>query len=140
MRHDPPILLRIGLVRPVSTTGASAAPGDVKVCIYNRGRISKRITAASAPNLLAFEVIEQQIGYERDVRLIGGSFELAPEGDAATRVRLTTVYEPLLTPRWCWRPAERLAVRLLHGHVLEGMALESKPSPLVVHAPVAGPR
>ncbi len=124
--HGPPPLLRVGLARPLYTTGASAAPGDVKVCISNKGRIAKRITRADAPALPAFDVIERRIGYERDAGLIGGRFELAPAGAAATRVRLTTTYEPLLTPRWCWRPAERLAVGMLHGHVLEGMAMQAE--------------
>jgi hypothetical protein len=28
-------------------------------------------------------------------------------------------------PRWCWRPFERWTVRELHGHVLDGIALEA---------------
>jgi len=47
-----------------------------KVCVYNKGRIVKRIVEARTPTLLSFDVIEQHIGYERDVRLIRRSFEL----------------------------------------------------------------
>lgn len=123
--HEPPLILRIGLAHPLYTIGVSRKPGDVKTCVYNKGRITKRITAVADRSLLEFEVIEQRIGYERDVRLIGGSFRLEPLGPDSTRVTLTTTYEPLLGPRFCWRPGERLAVHLLHRHVLEGMRLKS---------------
>jgi hypothetical protein len=123
--HEPPLILRIGLAHPLYTIGASCRPGDVKTCIYNKGRITKRITAVAERSVLEFEVIEQHIGYERDVRLIGGSFHFEPLGPASTRVTLTTTYEPYLSPRFCWRPGERLAIHLLHRHVLEGMRLKS---------------
>lgn len=118
--HEPPLILRIGLAHPLYTTGAAAAAGDRRTCVYNKGRITKEVTRAEPGRLLAFDVIEQSIGYERDVRLLGGAFEFepTPEGSAVT---LSTTYEPYLAPRFAWRPFERLAARTLHAHVLEGM-------------------
>lgn len=131
VRHRPPLLLRIGLARPVSTQGPSRAVGDVRRCVYNRGWITKRVTVSEAPTLLAFEIAEQNIGYERDVRLTGGNFALEAIGPNQTRVTLTTQYEPKLGPRFAWRPAERLAVRILHGYVIEGIEAEAQ-RPLAV--------
>ncbi len=124
--HQPPLILRIGLARPLLAQGRSDRVGDVKTCIYNKGYLSKRTTVAKPGETLAFEVIGQQIGYEHDVRLRSGAFEFEPVGDDRTRVTLSTTYEPLLTPRWAWRPFERYAVRTLHGHVLEGMRREAE--------------
>jgi hypothetical protein len=137
VRHLPPWILRIGLAHPLYTIGQSRHVGDVKTCVYNKGHITKRITEAEPGRLLAFDVIEQDIGYGRDVRLIGGSFWFEPSGEAGTRVTLTTTYEPLLTPRWCWRPFEALAVHTLHGHVLNGMRLNcaGEESPRAKEAP-----
>lgn len=126
--HDPPWILKVGLARPIRTTGASGAVGDVKVCLYNKGRLVKRVTEVVPGRALVFDVIEQRIGYERDVRLIGGSFVLAPEGDERTRVTLSTTYRPLLGPRWVWAWGEDYAVHTLHGHVLEGMRLHAEVS------------
>jgi hypothetical protein len=121
VRHPPPLILRIGLAHPLFTSGSSQRVGDVKSCIYNKGHITKRITAIEPARRLAFEVIEQDIGYEIDVRLVGGAFEFEPLPDGSTRITLVTEYEPLLNPRWCWRPFERYAVHTLHEHVIEGM-------------------
>jgi hypothetical protein len=123
--HQPPLILRVGLARPLHTTGSSAHVGDVKTCVYNKGRISKVVTGIDPGKRLAFDVCEQQIGYERDVRLIGGSFDLEP-APGGTRVTLTTVYQPLLAPRFCWRSGERIAVHILHGYVLEGMKAKAE--------------
>lgn len=119
--HRPPLILRIGLAHPLFTTGSSQHVGDVKTCVYNKGHITKRITEVAAGKRLAFEVIDQQIGYERDVRLTSGSFEFETLPNGFTRVTLNTEYEPLLRPRWCWRPFEQYAMHTLHKHVLEGM-------------------
>lgn len=121
IEHQAPLILRIGLARPLYTQGRSSHVGDVKTCVYNKGRIVKQTTDVQPRELLAFKVIQQQIGYERDVRLVGGSFVFESLSSDQTRVTLTTQYEPLLQPRWCWRPFEQFAVHTLHGHVLEGM-------------------
>lgn len=126
--HTPPLILRIGLARPLYTRGASSAVGDVKTCVYNKGRITKQVTLVERGRLLAFDVIEQHIGYERDVRLTGGSFAFAPIDEHRTKVALTTEYEPRLAPRFAWRPFERLAVHTLHGHVIEGMRRNAETS------------
>jgi hypothetical protein len=123
VRHGPPPMFRIGMPRPLYTSGSAAAVGDQKVCVYDRGRLVKRITARDPQRLLAFTVVEQ--GFEQHaMTLAGGSFEFEPvEGDAGrARVTLSTTYHPHLGPRWCWRPFERLTVHTLHRHVLRGMA------------------
>jgi Polyketide cyclase / dehydrase and lipid transport len=122
VRHEPPLILRIGLAHPLYTLGKSEAVGDQKTCVYNKGRITKEVTEITTGQLLAFKVIEQDIGYERDVALVGGSFRLTPLDADHTTVTLTTSYVPRLGPRFAWRPGEKYAVHTLHDHVLEGMA------------------
>ena len=120
VEHPAPFLLRVGLPRPVRVVGASQAVGDIKRCIYTHGHLTKRITSAERRVRLEFEVVEQEL-LQRDVRLVGGSFEFESLGPNATRVTLVTRYEPLILPRVVWRPMERLVVHTLHRHVLEGM-------------------
>lgn len=121
VRHEPPLILRVGLARPLYTLGQSAAIGDTRTCVYNKGHITKQVTALAPGRLLAFDVVEQQIGYERDVTLTGGSFTFAPVDATHTRIELTTDYVPHLGPRFAWRPFEAYAVHTLHGHVIEGI-------------------
>ena len=44
VKHQPPLILRIGLAHPLYTIGSSEHVGDVKTCVYNKGHITKRIT------------------------------------------------------------------------------------------------
>lgn len=118
--HEPPWILKVGLARPLSTSGRSDRVGEVKKCLYNKGWISKQIVRVETERELEFRVVEQNIGYETSIRLVGGSFRFEPSADG-TLVTLTTEYRPLLDPRFAWRPAERLAIHILHNYVLEGM-------------------
>ena len=124
--HAPPLLVRWGTARPLRSSGSITRPGDEKRCVWSTGRLTKRATVVEPGRRLEFVVVEQSIGYERDLRLIGGSFELTPMGPDRTRVTLTTVYEPRLTPRFAWGTFERGVVHTLHGHVLEGMRLNAE--------------
>ena len=120
--------------RPLSTSGGMVAVGDVKVCLYDKGRLVKRITAREPRRRLAFDVVEQ--GFEQHaMTLSGGAFEFEPAGPdpSRTRVTLSTTYHPHLGPRWCWRPFERLTVHTLHSHVLRGMAENATGSSAAPH-------
>jgi hypothetical protein len=119
--HQPPWLLRLALPRPVRAIGSKAAAGNVVYCVYERGHLVKEITAVEEPRLLAFKVVEQELHFERDVTLRGGSFTLEPCPGGNTRVVLTTEYERHLYPAWLWEPIEQGVVHTLHRHVLEGM-------------------
>jgi hypothetical protein len=126
VRHEPPWLLRLPIWRPVYATGHSRAVGDVKTCVYTKGRLVKRVTRVEHARRLDFEVLVQEKIESEAVRLTGGSFILEPLDDGRrTRVTLVTRYEPLLAPRFAWGPFERYAVHTLHGHVLRGMRDEA---------------
>ena len=118
----PPMLFRLGMPRPVETTGALERIGDEQVCVFTTGRVTKRLTQCDAPRRLAFAVTRQRIGFERSVTLRGGSFDLEPVGAGHTRVTLTTEYDALLRPRFMWTPAERLIVHTLHEYILDAIA------------------
>src|SRR5262249_54016445 len=88
------------------------------------------ITRIEEGKLLAFEVIEQKLHFERDVRLLDGKFEVTDAdcggGRAAAAVILTTRYRPLLYPRWMGSWMEARIVHTLHEHVLEEMRRDGK--------------
>ncbi len=121
--HKPPLILRLALPVPIRSEGTKTSVGDVVRCVYDRGYLVKRITAAEEYRRLSFEVLEQNLHFERDVTLLGGSFELSPSGadNPTTRVVLRTHYQRHLNPKWLWEPIERVVIRSLHQHVLKGM-------------------
>ncbi len=136
VEHPAPLLLRLTLPRPLRTMGRATQPGDTKTCVYTTGNLVKLVTEAEAPRSLRFVVIEQSLGIDREVRLVGGAFDFTG-AEGGTRVTLTTTYEPQLTPRWSWRPAERLAVRTLHRHVIDGIRRECEGASQVARAGAA---
>ncbi|HYF14971.1 MAG TPA: hypothetical protein VD971_07870 [Phycisphaerales bacterium] len=123
---NPPWILRVGLARPLHVRRHPPAEGDVRTCVYNKGHITKRVDEVVAGRRLAFTVTDQQIGYERDVRLAGGSFEFEPVGPERCVVRLRTSYEGRLGPRFAWRWGEALAIRTLHNHVIDGIEIDAR--------------
>jgi hypothetical protein len=129
VHHPPPWLLRLGLPKPLYTRGSVEHVGDCKTCIYTKGHLTKRVSERIVDHRLAFDVIEQDRIENHSIRLTTGSFDFKPIGPSATRVELTTSYEPKLGPRWIWRPAEQLATHALHRHVLEGMRRKAAGEP-----------
>jgi hypothetical protein len=121
VEHAPPWLLRLALPKPIKSVGDKRKEGETIRCFYDRGHLCKRISQCEPGRLLAFEVTEQELHFERDVLLRDGSFEISPSGPETTRITLTTRYQRRLSPRWLWEPIERRVVHNLHGHVLKGM-------------------
>ncbi len=123
VRRPTPWLLWLSpSLRPQFTRGRSERVGDLKVCVYQRGHLVKRITDVVPGRRLAFAVVEQDRIETDGVTLVDGSFQLEPiDGGRRTRVTLTTRYVPKLSPRFAYAWAEAWTVHTLHGHVLAGM-------------------
>lgn len=121
--HDRPgLLLRLGQPRPVGMDGRLDAPGDIVRCHYTKdGLIVIRLTQARPGEVMAFDVVRQHNIEDHSAALLGGSFAFKPAGDGATRVTITSRYQPKLTPRTLWKPIESLFAHELHEHVLEDM-------------------
>lgn len=122
-QHQPPLLLRLGLPTPKYTKGRINKVGDRQTCIYTKGRLVKEATHVVPGETLAFDVVTQENIEDRSIRLIDGRFDFKEETSGTTRVSLTTRYEPLLTPRWLWRPIEKKTAHTMHRHILNGMQL-----------------
>jgi hypothetical protein len=123
VRRPVPWLLRLSpSLRPMYTIGHSEKVGDLKTCVYQRGKLAKQITEIIPGQRLAFRVVVQDQIENDGAKLLDGSFDLTPiDNGTRTRVMLTTRYVPLLTPRFAYQWAEALAIHTLHGHVLAGM-------------------
>lgn len=122
-----PWLLRVAGPVPVRTIRDS--DGVTRTCVYEHGQIKKRMTIVDAPQHLAFDVVAQNVGEERAVRLLDGSFRFEAAPDGKTLVTLTTRYEPLLRPRILWRPLEQLVCGAVHAHVMTGLQTRRDETP-----------
>ena len=126
VEHSPPWLLHLALPKPIRSTGDKSREGQIVRCFYDRGYLTKRISRVTKNRRLEFDVVEQKLHFERDVKLLDGSFALERSGKHKTRIVLTTRYERLLSPRFVWQPIEQTVVHTLHEHVLEGMRREAE--------------
>lgn len=116
----PPLLLRALIPQPVRTEGDKTTPGSTILCTYRQGHLVKRITAFETRSIIAFEVVEQELGIESCVLAKSGSYRLR-RCPAGTELLLTTNYQAHLRPRPFFRPLEKLAIHRLHRHILNGI-------------------
>ncbi|MEO0475451.1 MAG: hypothetical protein AAF085_05670 [Planctomycetota bacterium] len=118
-----PYLHRIGLPRPIETQGVVRNIGDQHISTYTKdARIVKQATIVVPGETLAFDLVKQTNFEDRALRFQQGRFDFEPIGRNATRVTLTSTYQPLMRPRLLWQPIERAMSRTLHNHILDGMA------------------
>jgi hypothetical protein len=126
VQHDPPWLLYLALPKPQRSEGDMRKEGEVVRCFYDSGYLAKRISRVVPGERVEFEVVEQHIGAERNVKLLGGSFEIQPDGNGGSNVVLKTRYQRTLEPTFMWEGTERKVIHTLHGHVLEGMRMKAE--------------
>lgn len=123
-----PLLFRLGSIEPTGTHGYLTQQGDIQVCKYRSGWVTKKLRTKEYGRAIVFDVIEQEIGFERSVRLLSGSFRFEPLGATTTRLTLRTDYEALLRPRVCWAPFEEYVLRTLHEYILDGIERQASES------------
>ena len=111
---------RFGMVQP-NGSGGSTAVGRTFVGRFTGGATAVRITRRDEPRELAWAFVSQAHVEDRAVRLLDGRMTFEPVGPSATRVTVTTRYQPLMTPRWCWRPVEWWAGDATHRRLLAAM-------------------
>jgi hypothetical protein len=116
----PGLFLRLLLPLPLRSEGSKSETGSLVRCIYSGGHLVKRITNVQTGQLVAFEVLEQELGIEGFATLEGGSYRILKRG-ASSGVVLTTRYCGHLRPRWLWRTLERWLARGVHERILQGM-------------------
>jgi hypothetical protein len=121
VKHNPPWLLYLALPKPQRSEGDLRKEGEVVRCFYDSGYLAKRISRVVPNRLVEFDVVEQKIGAERNVKLLGGSFEVEAVPGGGSLVVLKTRYQRTLEPTFLWEATERKVIHTLHGHVLEGI-------------------
>ena len=129
IEERPPFLLRLLLPRPLRTVGSKSAVGDEAVCLYEKGRLVKRVTRVEPGRLYVFVVAEQDLSIGGSVRLLGGSYELRKLSDGGTEIALETLYESPLRPRWLFAPAEAAVCHAFHRHILAVMKRRAERGP-----------
>lgn len=124
----PQAAYRAGLTRPTGTAGSTAIGGQFTIH-FTKGFLTVRITQRLEDSLLAYRFIGQSDIEDRAVRLLDGRQEFHSLGPMRTQVTVTTRYQPLVTPRWYWRPFERWAGDTTHHYLLDAMAMDAADHP-----------
>jgi hypothetical protein len=117
----PPLHLRVLLPVPLRTEGHIAEVGDEATCLYERGRLRKRLTRIERDRLYEFEVAEQALSFRGGIRLSGGGYTLRELPDGQTDVSVETRYFSFKAPRWFWEPLERIVCRSFHRYLMNSM-------------------
>jgi hypothetical protein len=124
-----PTLMKLGLPRPTANDDHSSQIGQMKTIHFNKGQLAVRITERVENELLTFDYVEQNRIEDRAVKLLATSMQFAPISAGRCRVTLSTTYQPLMTPRWYWRPFERWSGETAHAFVINEMQREALAAP-----------
>ncbi len=128
----PPLILRLLLPAPRRAEGRKSELGDEIRCLYEEGRLVKRIVSIDPLGHCRFEIIQQQLRIAGGIRLVGGGYALAELPDGSTRVDLETRYLSPRRPRWLFHPIEAAVCHAFHRYILGAMrcAVESRRAPV----------
>ncbi len=126
VKQDPPLILKLGLPIPKRAIGNHKKVGEITSCEYEGGGfIRKKITRLVEQQELSFNVIEQSIHFEHDLKLHGGSILLTPTNNGKhTIITMKTQYDSYVRPSWLWEPSMDYVIKTLHRHVMKDMQNE----------------
>jgi hypothetical protein len=126
VKQEPPMVLKIGMPIPKRAIGNHKHVGEITSCEYEGGGfIRKKITRLVENKELTFDVIEQSIHFEHDLKLHGGSILLSPVNNGKhTIITMRTHYESYVRPSWLWEPSMDYVINTLHRHVMKDMQNE----------------
>ncbi len=120
-RPDAAAAMKLGLPRPTTMPNEHFLLGTEQKIKFNKGELTIRVTQRVEDSLLGFDYIRQSHVEDRAVRLLDGQWKFAQVAPGQTRVTIRTRYQPLMTPRWAWRPLERMSGNATHEYLLEEM-------------------
>lgn len=106
----------IKLTRPLEQVGPRGV-GDESTIRFSKGELRIRVTERVPLTRFRFDYVGQSHVEDRAIRLIETSFDYDALGPDMTQVSISTRYDPLMTPRWYWRPFERWAGRVTHEQI-----------------------
>ena len=90
----------------------------MKQVTFNRGKLRVEVTEREEMRLIAYRFIGENHVEERGAKLLDGRMTFEPVTQKQTRVSVETRYQPLMTPRWYWRPFERMTGEKVHAQIL----------------------
>jgi hypothetical protein len=123
-----PFLLKIGLPIPQSCEVDEEAVGGNRVCYFNSGMISQKITEWDFPKSMKVDVIKSTLPGRHWLKFIDAGYDFIPNGNKTIVVRKTTISSHLY-PRWYWRPFEEWGVQSEHKYVLSDVLRRAQLSP-----------
>ncbi len=116
---------QLGMTRPRAAHGRASAVGDKKTFAFNDGHLSVVVTESDFAKRFAFSVTEQHHVEDRAARFEGGRMTFE-DLNGQTQVVMSLTYQPLMTPRWLVRGAERWAAQTVMEDVVHRMAGAAK--------------
>ena len=112
-----PFLLAIGLPVPTHCSLAEQAVGAERVCGFDQGEITQRITEWQPNASLRVAITQSTLPGRRWLQFMDAHYELTPTSTGTSLTRYSTIGSRLY-PRWYWRGLEAWAVTSEHDYVL----------------------
>ena len=122
-----PLLLRIGFPVPVAAQGGGLTPGSTRIIRFAGGEgkpgdLTMRVSE-SQPGRVRYETLSDTSHIAHWLRWKSSTVTWTETSPGVCEVRWTVDYDRLLDPAWYFGPAERIAVKLAAGYLLETLAL-----------------
>lgn len=124
----PPLLLRLGLPRPMACQ--LSPDGQGRECQTSRGRIRQRILDRRAPEYLAFERTSDRVGLGLWLRSMKDAFTLECTDDGMRLTRWTQI-----EPRIFADPLLRMVLPVIHRYVNRNFKFLAEAEPGETPAP-----
>lgn len=119
-------LMKLDLPIPKKCILENEAIGGIRICYFNGGTITEKITELEKGKVLRMDVIDYKLTGRKWLGFKEAIYFFEKVGqDSCKLIRITT-YTSVLTPRFYWEPLEKIGISQEHDYVFDNLKKDLK--------------
>lgn len=133
---EKPFLLKLDLPIPTKCILEKEEVGALRTCYFKSGRLSnadfgggtitERVTELERGKVLKMDVIDYNLIGRKWLGFKEAIYYFEPAENNSCKLTRITTYTSVLTPRFYWKPMEKLGVKQEHDYVFNNLAKDLK--------------
>ena len=123
---DRPFLMKLGLPIPNKCILEKEEVGGLRTCYFSGGTITEKITELQKGKVLKMDVIDYKLTGRNWLGFKEATYYFDKVGEDSCKLTRITTYTSTLTPRFYWKPLEKIGISQEHDYVLENLKNDLK--------------
>ncbi len=119
---EKPFLMKLDLPIPEKCILEKEEVGGLRTCYFTGGTITERITELEKGKVLRMDVIDYKLTGRKWLGFKEAIYYFDKVGQDSCKLTRITTYTSVLTPRFYWKPLEKIGINQEHDYVFANLS------------------